>query len=273
MPNQWIGGNQSVQPATLSLRASRASFSGGEPGELQAYRPKRGDIDPTKINSALGERDADGNYKETLGLGQCQHPVTRVKCQHWHTCQANILELRCYVAEAHEAAQVERLDAAQKQATDGERMLAYMRHVDQPVTFSDICADLGYAETPLLLQGSFRALQRDGKIVPTGETRPSRRSSHPINLWVVAHGEAIPVPPVRRPEGRKPMHIASVMAVLRQSGKPMTCIEVNVVLKLEGSRVSNCLIRLHSKGKLARQMRQISPRDSIWEYWIVEETK
>jgi hypothetical protein len=210
-----------------------------------------------------------------VGLGQCQHPTTRRKCPYFDGCMLAMLageNATCQGSEDVNAERQARNDADEKREQQAQAILAYMRKVGEPVTFRQVCAALGYSETPLLLLGAFKALEASERIETVGvvHIRAKAKKIYRVCTWQPTGKQ--PAKVAAKKIGAPEKHVGNVMRALRDAGRPLTSCEVKALVGINDSRISNVLMRLQARGVLDRRLRQESPKRKLWEYWITEET-
>ena len=260
--------------AGLGLRAVRR-ITGGDPGIANAWIMPLAEIEAVKLEALPTIADPAAG---TVGMGKCDDPRKRQRerpgmpsCPHYAECLRTAISGADMVCKQQDEADEEQAIRASRRkvvAEVADLFVWRMARREDPATFAEVSSGINRNSIDLRDEWQLSAILRDAwrlicaqkRIVAIGVVRPERGKER--MTWALTGEEAPPDVP-RNPGGRKQKHVLKVLDVLAASPTAMTFREVNAVLDLPGSLVSNCLTRLEGKGTLARRK-----RGDLWEYWI-----
>jgi hypothetical protein len=179
--------SDAVPHAFRPMTATRI-IVGGDPGDRKDWRPSKSETEAVRAEAVSELADPEDGI---IGLGACMDAATHRPCQYAAECMRVVLAhkpLTCYVRQA---AIDERDAEARRRAgwrNQAAMILNHMRHLAEPVTFREVCAALGYAETPTLLKAGWKLLQDTGRIVCVSGYTKSGKYRH-RRSWIIGRGK------------------------------------------------------------------------------------
>lgn len=146
----------------------------------------------TAVSPLVAVRDEE--EADIVGIGQCQHPVTRQKCEYFQECMESASGYDAMSCRVRIDADAERTEREQRNAAAAklaEQMLEVIRASALPMTFQDVVAKLKIDTQDKAAydraRGAFHRLilEHPQRIEAVGLQRSySGRNSRKVKTWV-----------------------------------------------------------------------------------------